>query len=435
MFLDSLHNEIVLSFMGGDHLVCNKTFKGILAYDGNSFHDLDVGTQTHDPANINSSGYTACSSTLGNKTIFGGWFRSVGSNTVKAVSLAQWDGTNWDMFPKTPFTYKDATTNWQSPSIYGFSKFENKLWIYGGIDSLGGVTGKNLFTFDGANFAPVNIPVDYNNAVLHSCIYNGELYLAGGFGNIPLDNYHYIIRYKNGIWNNVGTGVKTSLGGVYDMVVYKDTLYVAGSYQKSDGNAGNNLMKWDGTQWYDAGFGGFYGWGGINQLLVFNNRLYAFGNFDYAADQKAFKAAFYENGKWTVNTDSIDNAILNAVVYKNEIYVSGGFWSIGGDTSKKFFAKVRCPDFDNTCTVGLKENSFDYSVSIFPNPIEDKFNVNFNSTLPNKMNITNLLGQKYLEINNIEQKNEVDISVLSKGIYFLNVQFENQQKTFKIVKK
>lgn len=347
LLVDSVNNQLLISFER-DTTICNADFRGFLAYNGSNFYDLDVGIETHDNLNKFPSGLgtLACVPYKG-KTLIGGMFSSAGSNTVQSEAMVYWNGNKYEAFTPAPFRYNPNRLILPN-LIYGYLKDDNKLWMYGRFDTIAGKPANNLAYFDGINYTVVNIPVNYDEYVVRSAIkYKDELYFAGSFNNIPLDSIYYIIRYKNGVWRPVGNGVRTSLGGVFSMAVYKDTLYVAGEFAKADGNAGNNLMKWDGTKFYDAGFGNFYGWQGIQALINFKDRLYAIGRYTYAADKKAYGVSYYQNGKWTVNKDSLNHIIGGAALYKNELYISGAFTAINGDISFNRIAKLKCPDLDH----------------------------------------------------------------------------------------
>lgn len=432
MFIDSLHDKIILNPFR-DYNICNENFKGVISYDGNVFNDLNFGIDAYDTGNKYTNGSKFLGSIAYNgKTLYGGYFSSVGSNALPAEAMALWNGSIWDSFPKFTFKHNFYSTH-TTQVINGFFKDNGKLWIYGIFDSIGGLPGKNLYTFDGVNYTAINIPVNNNDNVNKIIKYKDELYLAGSFYNFPYDNYNTIVKYKNGIWSNVENGIKAPLGGVADMIVYKDTLYIAGAFFKSHGNISNNLLKWDGTKFYDAGFGDNANWSIINQLLVYKNRLYAFGNYTHAANKKAYGASYYENGKWIVNTDSMTNSINNAVVYKDQIYIAGGFSSINGDSSMNYFARLKCPDFDNCKT---DNGPVDVQTSIFPNPTNTEINIYFEKAFINStITIYNDLGQ--LMFKNVSSSNNLKVSCQfwSKGIYFIIIQSQGKPKTFKLVKE
>jgi hypothetical protein len=223
------------------------------------------------------------------------------------------------------------------------------------------------------------------------------------------------------------------------MTIYKDTLYIAGSWPKSAGNVSNHIMKWDGNQLSDAGFGNYYSTDAITSLVVYKDRLFAFGNFNHAANQKSWGVAYYENGSWTVPKDSIANyGVRSSVVYKNELYIAGAFKNINEDTTIKFLAKLRCDNFDYVCTTGLEKNTLeDFGMKIFPNPVKDRLNIDFEKNYFQKSNlqIINTLGQTIYLIDKLNQKQEIDLSFLSSGVYYIKVQNGSDQIVFKIFKE
>lgn len=86
---------------------------------------------------------------------------------------------------------------------------------------------------------------------------------------------------------------------------------------------------------------------------------------------------------------------------------------------------------------GVKENSSEIlGYFIYPNPTNDKIHFMPKITLSNvKLNVINLLGQEVYSQNDFDLKNELDIGFLPKGIYYLKLVNENDQKTFKILKE
>ena len=436
MFIDSLHNEIILYSTYG-YEICNTTYKGIFAYNGSNFHDLDFGINKHKPS-LGTQGIpvNGCI-TFGNKTLFGGAFHSVGSTTLYAKSLALWNGAVWDTFPTHVF---DNTPSFSSGGAFaGFLRWNNKLIMYGGFDTIGNTITKNIAAYDGNTFSAVpSIPVNNPATVTKMIVYKNKLIATGNFYDYPSFNMFRLAQFDGSDWAPLGNGVQGGLSACQDMAVYKDTLYIAGSFPKSAGNAGNYIMKWDGTQFYDAGFGDFCGSGTIWSLVPFKNRLYAFGGYACAANQKTFGMSFYENGKWTVSQDSIDNFITSALVYKDAIYIGGGFRSINGDTTIQKFAKLLCPDFDaaSGCISGLKESTKRITVKVFPNPSKNNLQLEFEpGDSIDKVIITNPLGQEIFKLLTPSTKQEIDVSQLPAGIYFLKAENSLGQGVFKVVKE
>lgn len=92
---------------------------------------------------------------------------------------------------------------------------------------------------------------------------------------------------------------------------------------------------------------------------------------------------------------------------------------------------------DVLCNVGLNESSNSKSfINIFPNPVNDKLNIikAINSPIES-INVTNVLGQNAIEVKHPVIQDELDLSALPTGVYFLNIKFSEQIKTFKIIKR
>jgi hypothetical protein len=428
-------NELILCSYYS-YQICNHTYKAFFAYNGNTFHDMDLGIEAQNP-NL-WLGYSAklndCVEWNGKAIIIGG-FSTVGSDTLYSKSVAVWNGTVWDTFPHPLWNNKPNFN-------VGFSellKDNDKIWMFAGYDSTGNNPKFRPVLYDGSTFTMIPaIPVSVSSAIIKAIKYRNKLIVTGNFYDYPSYNFNKLAQFDGTNWSQMGIGVRGTLTGVGELAVYNDTLYIAGNFSKADGNTGNYIMKWDGSQLTDAGFGGWCGYGPIRRLLPFRNRLYAFGGFNCAANQKAFGVAYYENGKWVVPQDSIPNGVDDAVLYNDAIYIGGDFESINGDSTLRKFTKLLCPDFDAKagCISGLKEVSDKLDVKVFPNPSRDKLILEFEqSTAVDKISILNTLGQEMYNLMKPVSGQEINISFLSGGIYYFKVQSKYQQTVLKVVKE
>lgn len=437
LFTDSLHNELIIGSISGS-TICNTTYKGIVAYNGSTFRNLDKGLNLHEPNAAGNGALALDCTTYGDKTLYGGIFFSVGSNTLFTKSIALWDGSTWSAFPTPVF---NNTANWSSfGAIFGFLKHNGNLWVYGAFDTIGGTVSKNIATYNGTTFITVpTIPVDAQSEIIKMVAYKNKIIATGNFQTSQSPYMWRLAQFDGISWAPVGVGVQGGIGSVWDMVEYKDTLYIAGSWSQAAGNVSNYIMKWDGTQLHDAGFGNFCGWGAIRKLVPFKNRLYAFGNFDCAANQRAFGIAYYENGMWTVPQDSVgNNNIRTATVYNGSIYIGGNFLSINGDTTIQKLAKLICPDFDaaSGCLSDIKENFHKIGIKVFPNPSTNKINIEFEPGVGiDRLSISNTLGQEIYGPLKPENTLAIDVSLLSPGIYFLKAENSESQEVVKVVKE
>lgn len=101
-----------------------------------------------------------------------------------------------------------------------------------------------------------------------------------------------------------------------------------------------------------------------------------------------------------------------------------------------------CPELDCDCyTTKASEfhndNSNESSLSIYPNPTNDKFNVSFISSddVLNSIEVYNTLGEKIHEIQNIFSSTySIDISGQTPGLYFVKIRSLNQTFNKKVIK-
>ena len=84
----------------------------------------------------------------------------------------------------------------------------------------------------------------------------------------------------------------------------------------------------------------------------------------------------------------------------------------------------------NAATAGVEDNVFN-SVKMFPNPAKDyvRFSTNSNKSL--NIEIFDLTGKSVLRVN--DAQNEVNISDLNSGLYFVQMTLGTQRATKKLI--
>ena len=82
-----------------------------------------------------------------------------------------------------------------------------------------------------------------------------------------------------------------------------------------------------------------------------------------------------------------------------------------------------------------KKINLENLISLYPNPISNVVNFNFANDIAN-LNVTiyNVLGGVIFESKILKSNPKADISSLAKGLYFLQIKYDNEFKTFKILK-
>src|SRR5690554_640163 len=73
------------------------------------------------------------------------------------------------------------------------------------------------------------------------------------------------------------------------------------------------------------------------------------------------------------------------------------------------------------CTVGISETSIESRISIFPNPATDYLNINFTDIYPEKITISNSIGQTLFVKNKLSANTQINVSDYPAGIYYLNI--------------
>ena len=87
-------------------------------------------------------------------------------------------------------------------------------------------------------------------------------------------------------------------------------------------------------------------------------------------------------------------------------------------------------------TASVSEINNVINVKLFPNPVNDKLNIQFSSDLGEiKGTIYSLTGQKIQVFTQNNLEKTIEISDLSEGIYFLKLETEKGTYTHKIIKK
>ncbi len=112
-----------------------------------------------------------------------------------------------------------------------------------------------------------------------------------------------------------------------------------------------------------------------------------------------------------------DAAIAGTGVYSN--------WTISANNNPYFFSE--------TCTLNTESFKLE-SVSIYPNPTSDIINIKANNIQLKSVKIFSLQGQLVKTFNNLEVQN-LDVSDLSSGMYFLDLESEQSVVRRKLIKK
>lgn len=92
-----------------------------------------------------------------------------------------------------------------------------------------------------------------------------------------------------------------------------------------------------------------------------------------------------------------------------------------------FDVKINLGWFNGT---GMLTNRLINQTKVYPNPVKDILNIDFNNSFSGTIHVTNLIGIKMYDANIINSQNEeINLSNLANGIYYLTVLDKNNQVT------
>jgi len=133
-------------------------------------------------------------------------------------------------------------------------------------------------------------------------------------------------------WLPTGLGTNNGNNGGITLNTYNGKLIAGGAFSKAGNADANGVAMWDGNDWsiVDSSMNNFFY---ISPFVEFNGQLYGFVKID--GTRKGNILRLDSNFKWhvvpnsTYSSTKYTSMINSAIIYKNELYLSGGFDSIG----------------------------------------------------------------------------------------------------------
>ncbi len=174
----------------------------------------------------------------------------------------------------------------------------------------------------------------------------------------------------------------------------------------------------------------------LKEMVIVDNQLFLTGHStlqsnispgyfsDYFSIAKYDIAGFVStpfgsNGQFLAHYNTNDEAGSNCLFGRNNKIVIGGYLNNLSGNNITDFGFMR---LHNSNTVGIAEVKTTKEVQLFPNPTTGLFNIATKSNLIN-IEIVNLLGKKIKP--NGSTKHAVDVSNCSRGMYLVNLYFED----------
>lgn len=303
-------------FVCGAFLKVNSTYvNGIFEIKNTNWFTLGNGISQF-------AGSPKCLKSFSEKLFMGGGFLEV-ENASNTAYLASWNDTNWS----------GPAGGAAGNDVYDFIVFENKLFVGGEFNSIGGVAGREILAFDGENW--LNVGDMDCNWVRALETFNGELFAGGNFG---------LRKYLGGTdWLDFPGGPDA---WVYDMTVdtFNNFLYVGGDFGYIDGGVPSYMAAmWDGFKWNSLGTNlPTAVW--FKSMAVYRGDLYIGSGMTNLNDGLEVNCiAFWNGEKWDSVGSGTNNTVAALEVFQDTLYV-GGYFNQAGDLPAFGLAKVFVPD-------------------------------------------------------------------------------------------
>lgn len=339
-----------------------------------------------------------------------------------------------------------------SPGIRYMSVIGDTMFLTGNFDTLCGNPLSLIYGFDGTNIFPSALsnplPFDGSNAIHKLFEFNGIIYYVGGIYDPSDSSFDLFMQWNGSDWINV-PGITGDMV-IKKTMVYNNELYVGGYFFKADGTPGNCIAKFDGTTWSDLGGGISYDLTNptccnpkVTDFTFYNGDLYAVGLFNYAGGVPAQNIAKWDGTNWCGLGSTFDNTINAIATWNDSIYIGGAFKLIDGDTVN-YIAKWTGGTFVDTCghiNTGINDFSIENEFNLYPNPTSNQITIEFEliTAKNTSIEIKNILGQTIKTISNSfttgKNKIEIDVSELSGGLYFVQLQSGTSIISKKMIKE
>lgn len=427
------HNTNTL-YLGGSFFGLNKfNTNSIIKFDGSSFDTLQSGLDEHDVGGTTVRSMQMFQNKL---YVFGDFFKT---GKYYCNNIGRWNGTAWD------------TLNFRPHGTIWFSDvYNNELYVAGAFDSIGGIKCNSISKFDGTTWHDIGHPIS-PNVITAIKNFNGRLYMAG---QVTQASSSANLSYYDGTewvpWVGVSGDNAKYIAG---MTVIDTMLYVYGRFNSIAGTSCRGLAAYNGKNWYGYGHGlSNSNWERVQNVKKINGEIYVMGVFNYIegignpnAEPLYTNMAKFDGEKWCLFSPPSDNQVDGLIEFNNNMYLFGAVRKMGND-SVYGFLKYNGGYTPAICSptvqiymsiVGLTEQIVIGDLKIYPNPVKDQLKIEFSSfdTYNVTIQLYNSVGQLVRTIMEVSKDQEINLSDFAPGMYFLKVQKEGEQKTFKIIKE
>jgi hypothetical protein len=260
-----------------------------------------------------------------------GEFPDVGGDTNKKM-ITKWDGFTW----RAMGSGATGTVLWAVSAVD-----ELNVYVGGLFTNVSGLNVNNIAKWTGMTWQAMGIGTDSWTRSI-SAVDNSNVYAAGNFTSAGgVANTRCIAKWNGTAWQAMGTGTDTTAYAVHARD--NSNVYVGGAFTSAGGVANTTrIAKWNGTAWQAMGNGVVGGSGIVNAITsVDNSNIYVGGSFlDVGGDTFKNRITRWDGTTWQRMGAGVTGTVMGITVLDNSnVYVGGMFPNVGGDTFKKFIVK------------------------------------------------------------------------------------------------
>ncbi len=268
--------------------------------------------------------------------------------------------------------------------IMGVAVADGKVYFGGGTAN-GSVTDV-VDIFDVENDTVTTLNLSQARAYSSAVAVGEKVIFAGGYG-FPLDEFGEIDCFNTtqGTWESVAY-LSEAKGLMAAAVLGSKAYFAGGSSVQSNGNVETPY----------------------NKVNIYNS----------------------ETGLWTEDYLTVERTGASAVVWENQLFISGGFnWDEGHLSSVEIFTDTALVTSSSSHIV-----SPDFQLKISPNPADDLLRVQLPNSGTFQLSILDLQGKQMLRRVDVSGPSaEIPVHGLASGKYLLRIENETYSTTVKFI--
>lgn len=173
-----------------------------------------------------------------------------------------------------------------------------------------------------------------DDRVWHMTVFQGQLYLGGGFRFAGSARANHIVGWDGEAWSILGSGMNHV---VHALQPYRDELVATGWFTEAGGAPAHRIATWNGRSWraFPSAVDD-----DIRAMTEYRGWLIAGGDLQRAGEASVRHIARWDGARWqplvddSTGVDGVNGEVHSLTVFRDELIVSGDFWEAGGIPSR-----------------------------------------------------------------------------------------------------